>query len=61
MQIELMHSPDDMGVSFDNSEKALSLLSENGWDIELHLATGPHRVDMDILNEILSQLGLAGN
>jgi phospholipase/carboxylesterase len=61
MQIELMHSPDDRGVSFDNAERALSVLSDNGWDIELHQTSGPHMVDMDMLNEILLQLGLAGN
>jgi len=61
MQIELMHSPDDRGVSFDNAERALSVLSENGWDIELHQTSGRHTVDLDTLNEVLFHLGLAGN
>ncbi len=61
MQIELMHSPDDGVLPFDEAERTLSVLSENGWDIELHQASGRHTVDVDTLNEVLFHLGLAGN
>jgi phospholipase/carboxylesterase len=61
MQIELIHSLDDGTLPFDEAERALSVLSDSGWNVELHQTSGQHTVDMDILNEVLSQLGLAGN
>ncbi|MCK5786109.1 MAG: hypothetical protein KAH54_06090 [Candidatus Sabulitectum sp.] len=60
MQIELMHSPNDRGVPFEASETAEAVLSEAGWDIELHVTSGAHTVDIEELNMILTELGLTG-
>ncbi len=61
MQIELMHSPDDRGVPFEAAEKAEVLLRGNGWNVELHHTSGAHMIDIEELNQILSDLGLASS
>jgi len=61
MQIELMHSPDDRGVPFEAAEKAEVILRGNGWNVELHRTSGAHMVDIEELNQILSDLGLASS
>jgi len=61
MQIRLIHSPDDRGVPFEAAKMAEALLSENGWDVQLHQVSGGHAVDMEELNMILSDLGLTDN
>lgn len=61
MQIKLIHSPDDRGVPFESAQRAVSVLSENGWDVELHQVAGGHLIDIEELNLILSDLGLTGS
>lgn len=61
LRIELMHAPDDRGVPFDAAIRAETVLRENGWDVELHETSGAHMVDVEMLNSILTDLGLAGD
>ncbi len=61
MKIELIHSPEDLGVPFQAAQRAVSVLSAAGWNVELNQVSGGHLVDMQELNSILSELGLAGD
>ncbi len=61
MRIELIHSPEDRGVPFEDAQRAVSVLSLAGWNANLHVITGGHLVDMEALNLILTDLGIAGN
>ncbi len=60
MKIDLIHSPEDRGVPFESAQRAVSVLSAAGWDVELHQISGGHMVDMEELNSVLAELGLTG-